>query len=545
MARRTLYLIDGHAQIYRAYYARIAPLTSPSGEPTKAVHIFVQMLLNLLRDRKPDYLAMTMDVSDTSVFRVKIDPEYKANRDASPEDLGPQIERIVSILQAMKVPILRREGYEADDLMATLCRRHARDDLDVFLVSKDKDLDQLLGDHVRMYDPPPKDCETDVATMIKSKGYGPEQAVEAQMLMGDSSDNIKGVLGVGPKKAAQLLQKYGTVADIIDHADELTPKLRENMRAFRERMDTVRRLVTLDPDVAIDFDLDEADIERFDPAAAAPILSELGLKRLLERIGGGAGGFALPDTEQASRPGNATVVSETTLFGEIQSTDIGASGRYELIDSDRSLAEFAAKLKKVSAFAFDTETTSLVAADADLVGISIAYEVNTGCYIPLRGIGRTVSEAAVRKHLGPIFADEKIRKCGQNLKYDVGVLLAFGLEVRGIDFDTMIASFVIEPGRRSHGIDALAEDLLHFRKIPTVSLIGKGKEQTTFDKLPTEQTCDYAAEDADIAWQLRVLLEKGMTEPELRSLFYDLELPLLEVLARMEHNGIAVDTDLL
>ena len=206
MARKTLYLIDGHAQIYRAYYAPFGALTSPSGEPTRAVHVFMQMLLNLLRDRRPDYLVMTMDVSDKTVFRVDIDPQYKANRQASPEDLGPQIERIVSILQAMKVPILRRPGFEADDVIATLCRRFADDDLDIIIVSKDKDLDQLLGDRVRMYDPG-KDRDIDVGAMIEAKGYGPDQAVEAQMLMGDSTDNIKGVLGVGPKKAAQLLPR--------------------------------------------------------------------------------------------------------------------------------------------------------------------------------------------------------------------------------------------------------------------------------------------------------------------------------------------------
>ena len=226
MPGKTLYLIDGHAQIYRAYYAPFGMLASPAGEPTRATHVFTQMLLGLLRDRTPDYLAMVMDVSDKTVFRVEIDPEYKANRDPSPEDLGPQIDRIVSILEMMRVPILRKPGFEADDLLATLCRQFAAPDLTVVLVSKDKDLDQLLGDHVRMYDPG-KDREMDAATLLEEKGFGAEQAVEAQMLMGDSTDNIKGVTGVGPKKAAQLLAKYGSVAAIIDRADELTPKLRE------------------------------------------------------------------------------------------------------------------------------------------------------------------------------------------------------------------------------------------------------------------------------------------------------------------------------
>ena len=546
MARKTLYLIDGHAQIYRAYYAPFGALTSPSGEPTRAVHVFMQMLLNLLRDRRPDYLAMTLDVSDKTVFRVDLDPQYKANRQASPEDIGPQIKRIVSILQAMKIPILRRQGFEADDVIATLCRRFADNDLDIIIVSKDKDLDQLLGDRVRMYDPG-KDRDIDVSAMIEAKGYGPDRAVEAQMLMGDSTDNIKGVLGVGPKKAAQLLQKYGNIENIIAHADELTPKLRENMRAFEPRMETVRQLVTLRNDVELTLDLADADAEKFQPKAGAPILAELGLNKLLDRVGAGADRPAAGPSTPTSTPTSAQGTlfsSEELTQGSV--TDFQPSkAKYELIDTDEGLADFAATLSKATAFAFDTETTSLTSAEADLVGLSFSFEPNTGYYIPVRGIGRTVSQEAVCKYLGPIFADARIRKCGQNLKYDVGVLMTIGIEVRGIDFDTMIASFVLDPLRRSHGIDALALEVLNYRKIPTHDLIGKGKKQITFDQLPVDRVRDYAAEDADIAWQLRLAFDKQMTDPAIRSLFDDLEMPLLEVLALMEHHGVAVDTQLL
>jgi DNA polymerase-1 len=544
MARKTLYLIDGHAQIYRAYYAPFGALTSPSGEPTRAVHVFMQMLLGLLRDRRPDYLAMTMDVSDETVFRTRLYPEYKATRDKTPEDLPPQIDRIIAILRAMRIPIARLSGFEADDLLATLCERFAGEDLDVVLVSKDKDLDQLLGDHVRMYDPG-KAREMDVETLIAEKGYGPDQAIEAQMLMGDSTDNIVGVPGVGPKKAAQLLKKHGTLAEIIAHAEELTPRLRENVLAFRDRMDLVRQLVTLRRDVEFDFSLDAADITRFDPSAAAPILSELGLNRILERVG---------VSSEVGPPRLRTAPATLTEDDPPASSDGGPGlfpdaeqplGDYKLIDTESALAAFAKKLAEVQCFAFDTETTGLVPAAADLVGISVAWEPSTGYYIPLRGIGKTVSQAAVRKHLGPIFANEAVRKCGQNLKYDLGTLKTIGLEVAGIDFDTMLASFVLDSSRRSHGLDALAQDLLHYRKIPTHELLGKGRNQTTFDKIPTQRTCAYAAEDADISWRLRSALEKQMTEPELSALFRELDMPLLEVLARMEHVGVAIDTDLL
>ncbi|MFQ5429255.1 MAG: DNA polymerase I [Phycisphaerae bacterium] len=544
MATRSLYLIDGHAQIYRAYYAPFGALTSPTGEPTRAVHVFTQMVLNLLRDRRPDYLAMTLDVSDRSVFRVDLDPTYKATRDASPEDLGPQIERIVSILGAMRIPILREEGYEADDLMATLCDRYGREGLDIYLVSRDKDLEQLLDRHVKLYDPG-KDVEIDAATLAATKGYGPDQAIEAQMLMGDSTDNIRGVDGVGPKKAAQLLKKYGTVENIVQHADELTPKLRENVLAFRDRMETVRKLVTLRRDVPFDFDLADAEATRFDPAAAAPILQELGLQRLLERLGVEAPASGeRSKAEEGNGPGaegDAAQPADPLLFGSEERTET----RYALVDTDAALADLAGRLGGVPAFAFDTETTGLVPVAADLVGLSFAFEPGRGYYVPVRGIGRRVSEDAVRRHLGPVFANERIGKCGQNLKYDVVVLKTLGLEVRGIDFDTMIASFLLDPGRRSHGIDALALDWLGYRKIATQDLIGKGKKQITFDRLPTERVLDYAAEDADIAWRLRQVLEPRLTDPQRRALFTELEMPLLEVLAAMEYRGVTVDTDLL
>ncbi|HWL93467.1 MAG TPA: DNA polymerase I [Phycisphaerae bacterium] len=613
MAAKTLYLIDGHAQIYRAYYAPFGNLSSPKGEPTRAVHVFTQMLLNLLRDRKPDYLAMVLDVSDKSVFRMEIAPDYKANRQAPPEDLEPQMQRIISIVQAMQIPILRMKGFEADDILATLAGRHAAEDLHVYLVSKDKDLDQVLGDHVRLYDPG-KDAVIDMDGLRKAKGWGPESAVEAQMLVGDSTDNIIGVPGVGPKKAAQLLSQYGNVANIIANAEALTPKLRENILAFKDRMDVVRRLVTLRGDVPIELELAHADVTRFQPAGAVPILTDLGLSRLIERLGAGnapaakvasevlAGGVSNVHAEVNRKEGRATLAtavvdtaktaaksvvrrvaqSAATLFdaedeerdtvvevvdavietpSEVADTDevseaatpsaglfdsVGEGNPdYKLIDTEEALRDFAAELARQSVFAFDTETTGLLLADCDPCGISISYEVGKGYYVPVRGVGRVVSEEAVRRHLGPIFSDEQIRKVGQNLKYDIGLLACMGIAVRGADFDTMIASFVTSPMRRSHGIDSLAMELLRYRKIPTSDLIGKGKDAVTFAEIPIDRTCQYAAEDADIALRLHEILDAEMCEPEIRSLFHELEMPLVQVLMRMERNGVAVDTALL
>ncbi len=542
MGSKSLYLIDGHAQIYRAYYAPFQALTSPTGEPTRAIHVFMQMLLGLLRDRRPDYLVMVMDVGDESVFRVEIDSTYKEKREPMPEDLPPQIDRIVSILEAMRVPILRKKGFEADDILATLCRRHAGD-LDVFLVSRDKDLDQLLGERVAMYDPG-KDRVIQVADMIQEKGYGPDKAVEAQMLMGDSVDNIKGVDGVGPKKAAQLLEKYGCVEGVIAHVKELTPKLRENVLKFASRKDTVRRLVTLKDDVQIDFTLDDADVQKFDPAATGPILSELGMNRMLARVQSHSADAPAPTAPPRREDAAPTPKSEAPDDGLFTAFD-PSRGDYELIDTETGLAALAKKLSSLPAFAFDTETTGLVPAAADLCGISISYEAQRACYIAVRGVGRTIDEATVVGRLRPIFEDDRIKKHGQNLKYDMVVLRSLGIEVRGVEFDSMIASFVLDPMRGSHGIDKLAEDLLRYRKIKTHDLIGKGKEQIAFDQVPTERTCEYACEDADIAWRLCGHLGRQMTDPVLSSLFRELEMPLVEVLAEMEFLGVTIDSELL
>jgi len=538
MGRKSLWLIDGHAQIFRAYYAPFQRLNAPTGEPTKATYVFSQMLLNLIRDKKPDYLAMVMDVSDATVFRVQIDASYKANRQPSPEDLGPQIDRIVEIVQAMQVPILRESGFEADDLIATICARLRNEDVDVVIVSRDKDLDQLISDKVRMYDPL-SDAFTDAASMLAEKGYGPDKAIEAQTLMGDSTDNVRGIDGVGPKKAAELLAKYGDVAGVIANVEKLTPKLRERVREFAARADITRRLVTLRQDVPFAFELGLSDVERFRLADARPIFQKLGFNRLQEQL-------PAATVDAAAASGNAAE-SESALSGTLSMhVEAGAAKTSShLVDSEAALDELANRLSRCAMFAFDTETTGLMPVDADLVGISVALDAGSGYYVPTMGFGRTLSPELVRAKLGPIFANRKIRKCGQNAKFDIGVLRTAGIEVAGLDFDSMVASFVLDSSRRSHGIDGLAQDLLGFTKIPTTDLIGKGKDQITFDRLPPGDVCAYASEDADIALRLRLLLEKQLAASPLKRLFDEVEMPLVEVLAEMEHNGIALDTDLL
>ena len=314
---KTLYLIDGHAQIYRAYYARIGELTAPTGEPTRATHIFCQMLLNLIRDRQPDYLVMTMDTSDETVFRKDIYPQYKAQREPPPEDLPIQAERIVSILSAVRIPVLRIERFEADDIMATLVRRLASEDLHIYMVSRDKDLEQLLSDRVSLYDPG-KDEIVTPERLLETKGWRPGQAIEAQVLTGDSVDNVPGVAGIGPKTAAKLLQKYGSVQGVVEHADQLTPKQRQNVLDFVPQIEVMRQLLTLHSEVPFDFTLETAACEHFDWAAASPILAELGLRRLMEQ---------LPTRDSSEPEAPARGYTDTGTTGQRRAAGFSPRGR--------------------------------------------------------------------------------------------------------------------------------------------------------------------------------------------------------------------------
>ncbi|MCH7871647.1 MAG: DNA polymerase I, partial [Planctomycetes bacterium] len=469
----TLYLIDGHAQIYRAYYARFDHLNSPSGEPTRATHVFFQMLLNLIRDRRPDYLVMVMDVSDKTVFRRDIYPDYKANRDPPPEDMPVQIDRIVSILEAVGVPILRLAGFEADDIIATLAHRVAAgecgSDLHVHMVSKDKDLEQLLGPTASMFDPGKNEFITH-ENLLEKKGWTPHQALEVQSLAGDTVDNIPGVKGIGPKTAAKLIHKYGTAQAVIDHADELTPKQRENVLAFAPLLEITRQLLTLRKDVPIEFDLAQSRCGGFDWQAARPIMDELGFRRLTEQ---------LPGNEATRQRGNeATIVDGGGATIQVD---------YRCINTAELLDEFVGDLSKTSAFAFDTETTSIKAIDAELVGMSFAWRTGQAYYIPVRCMrGGALPLELVRERLAPIFAETRRLKVGQNLKYDMLVMRNAGMPVAGPLFDTMIASFVLDATRRSHGMDGLVSSLLGHEMIPISDLIGKGRDQLRMDEVPLE-----------------------------------------------------------
>jgi DNA polymerase-1 len=531
---QSFYIIDGHAQIYRSYYAPFRPLNSPSGEPTRATYVFCSTLFNLLRERHPDYLAMALDVSDETVFRCDIYPEYKAQRDPPPEDLPPQAERIIEIVQAMGIPILRREGFEADDLMATLVERLADEPLDIFLVSKDKDLEQLIGDHVCLLDVG-KGTVIDRAFLLENKGYAPEQVIDVQTLAGDSVDNIPGVAGVGVKTAAKLINQYGSADAVLAAADQLTPKQSQNVKAFAAQLPISRQLVTLRRDVPFEFSLEAARFDGVNVDAVAPIFESLGFNRLMEQL-------------ESFR--SATAVSANAVPAEAASADTPAEqpagAEYVLVDTPEKLAALGAALGGVRALAIDTETTSLNPVAARLVGISLGWEAGRAYYIPVRAsVGDVLPLDDVRATLAPLLEDPQIAKVGQNIKYDAIVLRQAGIRLAGIRFDTMIASFVLDPLRRSHGLDALAQELLGHRMIPISDLIGKGKNQIGIDEVDPAQVCEYAGEDAEVTWRLYEKLAPAIEQSPTRNLFAETEMPLVAVLAEMEHNGVALDVELL
>ncbi|HWE04154.1 MAG TPA: DNA polymerase I [Tepidisphaeraceae bacterium] len=560
---KTFYIIDGHAQIFRAYFAPFRDLTSPSGEPTRATFVFTQMLMNLVAKRKPDYLCMVIDSGDETVFRKEFFPEYKANRTAPPDDFLPQAERILQIVRDAGVPIFAKGGFEADDLIATFVKRMKGQDFEIFVVSKDKDIRQLLSESTKMYDVQ-SDEVIDVKKLEEKCGYTPDEAIEIQTLIGDSTDNVPGIPGVGEKTALKLVKKYGSADAVLNHLDELTPKMRENFDKYRDRLPMARRLVTLKDDVEIKFDPEACKFTGLNTASLRHYAITLGFTSLVNRLPPAAWQEVLAAPQSplvyeeglfgamppASAPARGAVRSSPMINAPADDEGLatGISCKYTLIHDDAQFDEFLAELKKQTRFAFDTETDALGAMNSNLVGMSFSWAPEVGCYVPVCGPegSKILACDKTLAALKPILEDPTVAKVGHNIKYDVLVMRNAGVEVRGVVLDSMVGAWLVESSRLHYGIDRLALDLLRFKKIPTTDLLGKGKNQTSMDKVELEKIACYAAEDADIAWRLAALVDRKLDAlPALRTLNDELETPLISVLAEMEFNGIAVDPAIL
>ncbi len=534
MAKK-LYIIDGHAHIYAAFFAPMRQqLTSPSGEPTKATYIFTTAILGLIQSQKPDMLAVAMD-SKTPSFRVKIDPEYKAHRPPMPDDMPVQINRIEKILEAMNIPMLRVDGFEADDVIGTLAKKAAAKGHDVFICSKDKDMLQLLDGRISTYDL--KTAESTTAdSMFSEMKVTPAQFIEVLALQGDKVDNVPGIPDVGPKTALEWIQKYGSIENLYEHADEITGKRGDNLRNSKEQVMLSRKLVTIDCDTPFKIDYEALALKEPNKEKLTAIFNELGFNRLLAQLGLSA---AALETHDASVP--------APKLGELDSAKTVAHD-YQLIDTQEKFEAFLTELKKQKLFAVDTETTSLDAMRAELVGISFSWQEHKAYYLAVKSAlgAKHLDANVVQKKLAPIFADQAIKKIGQNIKYDMLILQNARMPLKGVYFDTMVASYCLDADRSSNSMDNMAIDYLNYQCIPISALIGKGKNQLTFDMVDTASACEYSAEDADITFRLYLYLKAALEkQPLLKKLFDEVEMPLVPVLVTMEYNGVSLDTAVL
>jgi len=510
---RTLFLIDGSSYIYRAYHA-IRSLSTRSGFPTNAIFGFANMLLKVLRDNNPTYAAIVLDAPGPT-FRHEIYPDYKANRPPMPEDLALQIPRIDDLIEAFRLPSIRIQGVEADDIIATLANRYAREVDKVVIISSDKDLMQLINDKVLMLDTM-KDRWIDEEAVMEKFGVRPSQVVQVQALMGDPSDNIPGMAGVGPKTAGKLIAKYGHIEGLLEHSREVGGKVGEKIPHQMEELRTSLSLVTLRDDVPVDQTLEDLAVSGFDTQAVRTLFEELEFVKLINE---------LAPRKALSRGGYRTVITE------------------------EELEALAAHLKEVSRFAFDTETDSRDPMRASLVGISFSWSDGEAAYIPLGhrylGAPLQLAQGLVREKLGPILADPATEKIGQNIKYDLKVLVRAGWEVGGISFDTMIASWLESPDRRSHSLDEIASELFGHTMISYKELTKRGRDQISMTEVPVDEASVYSCEDADVTFRAARPLASGLKDKELVDLFHEVEMPLVAVLNDMEMAGILLDKEML
>ncbi len=514
LSGQVVYVVDSHSLIFQVFHS-LEEMASPSGQPVAAVFGFTRDVLHLIESKKPDYLFCAFDRPEPT-FRHQMYDDYKAGREEMPDELRPQIPSIRRMLGAMGVPALDCESYEADDVLATMAVMVEELGGRCCLVTGDKDCRQLITPQVQVYNIR-KDQFYDAEALQEDWGVRPDQVVDFQSLVGDSVDNVPGVPLIGPKLARELLEKYDTLDEVLDHADEVSgPKRRENLINFREQALLSRELVRLVKDVPLGVDWSCGRVGGIDVAEVKQLCQEFGFRRIGERL-------------QQLAVKDAPKVWEAS---------------YRTIATEEELSQLAAQMAEQKRISVDTETTSSSPRWADLVGFSFAWQEGEAYYVPVRaprGDPQIPLDTAIG-YLKPILEDPQIEKVGQNLKYDMIVLRGAGVMLQGAAFDSMVAHYLLEPGERNHRLDELAKRYLNRETIKISSLIGTGKKQKTMDAVPLELVGPYAAEDADVALRLTNILEQRLDEEGLASLFVDLELPLIDVLAEMEFEGITVDT---
>ncbi|AHG75738.1 DNA polymerase I (POL I) [Mannheimia varigena USDA-ARS-USMARC-1296] len=569
IAQNPLVLVDGSSYLYRAFHA-FPPLTNRNGEPTGAMYGVLNMLKSLISQVNPSHIAVVFDAKGKT-FRDQLFEQYKSHRPPMPDELRSQIQPLHAIIKALGIPLISIEGVEADDVIGTLAVQAAKDGKDVLISTGDKDMAQLVNDHIMLINTM-NNTLLDREGVIEKYGIPPELIIDFLALMGDSADNIPGVKGVGEKTALALLQGIGSLKQIYENLDQIATlsfrgakNFAPKLEAEKENADLSYLLATIKTDVELEVTHDQLLTQPQNRAELATLFEHYEFKRWLNEVNNNANPVTQASAEKVPNNYQATqAVKKVENLANIIQID---RSKYETVDSEPKFNEWLAKLQAAKLIAVDTETDSLEAMSANLVGISFGLENGEACYIPLGhkqkaqpkqadmfgGDDETESEAAdelVKNQLNltaclsqlkPILENAEIQKIGQNIKYDLTIFANHGIELQGVAFDTMIESYTLNSTGR-HNMDDLADRYLGHKTIPFEELAGKGKNQLTFDKIEIAKAAEYAAEDADVTMKLhQVLWENLAQEPELVKLFNEIEMPLVGVLSRIERNGVLID----
>jgi len=555
---KKLFLLDAYALIFRAYYAFISnPMKNSKGIPTSTVFGFTLALEEVLRKETPTHIAVVFDPPGPT-FRHNMFPEYKANRDATPEDIKTAVPYIKNLLGAFNIPVIEVPGYEADDVIGTMAKEAEKEGFTVYMMTPDKDFAQLVSEQVLMYKPGRGGAAPEVLgpAEVREKFLveRSEQVIDILALMGDAADNIPGARGIGEKTAKKLVGQYETVEGVYAHIDELKGKQKENLENSKEQVKLSKELATIALDVPVNEVPDDLVRKNINRDALTNIFNELEFKALANRILGQS-----PEAiANASAPGKEKTQAGPDLQGNLFGNPSGNEGvvreknlasidsvehQYRLISSKSGIEELAKELSGLKSFCFDTETTGLDPLEAELVGIAFSWEAHRAVYIAL---GEDREET--KRWLGPlkeVLYNDSIEKVGQNLKYDLHILKNYEIDVKGHLFDTMLAHFIVKPEQK-HNLNVLAEQYLDYSMVEIETLIGKkGSRQSSFRSVAPEKACEYAGEDADITWQLAEILKKEIKEQGFSELANQIEMPLISVLMKMEHQGVKLDVEAL
>ncbi|MFL3044954.1 MAG: DNA polymerase I [Candidatus Neomarinimicrobiota bacterium] len=528
-SRKRMFLIDGYAMLYRAHFAMIRnPLITSYGLPTSALFGFLNQLFRLLKKENPDYVAAIFDRKEKT-FRHKKYPDYKATRDPMPEELQEQLPHLWKLIEAMQIPYMSQAGFEADDIIGTLVKHGLEQDLDVFIVSGDKDFMQLINANVFLFAPGTRnkpDKIYDTKGVEDRWGVPPEKIVDLFGLMGDSSDNIPGVVGVGPKSAMKLIHDYGTLEEALENAESVTNKrVRKGLLEGKDNALLSKDLVTIVTNVPLDREIKELVRQDMDIETMESLLTKYEFHALINQL-----------------PSSAK---------EKKSTKNKSDKNYKIITTVKNLKNYFNSVKSDSLLAFDIETDALDPMQNIIVGFSFATQENSGIYIPILYKDKQKNYfgdddlSTVIEIIRPIMENKEIPKTGQNVKFDMLVLKRHGIEVQGLVCDTMIAAHLLKPEARSYKLDNLSIEYLNYRMVPIEDLIGKGKNQISMTEVELDKAGFYSAEDADIAWQLTKIFQKQLQDSGLEHFFKKIELPLLSVLIDMEYQGTYVEKEML